>query len=262
MPFNSYEFIFVFLPAVVLSSFYLSSLGGPLLTRSWLLLASFVFYGWWNTRDLPLLAVSVTLNYLLGRTLVRRARSTAPLARRKRVLVLAVALNLSLLAAFKYSGLFVWVLRRVFGLDAPHDLVLPLGISFFTFTQIAYLVDAYRGQAEEYRFVDYALFVTFFPHLMAGPILYHKAILPQLERADFSRPSSANISAGLFLFTIGLFKKVILADTVATWANSGFANAHALNFLEAWTTVLSYTLQLYFDFAGYTDMAIGVARMF
>ena len=248
MLFNSYEFLFLFLPLTLGVCFYLASAWNPLLPRYWLLLASLIFYSWWNTRDLPVLIVSVILNYTLGERMTRLAMAQGSLGRRRRLLALAIALNLAILGTFKYGG--------------PLGHGLPLGISFFTFTQIAFLVDAYRGDAKDYRFVDYALFVTFFPHLMAGPIIYHKAIVPQLEANGFGRPSSANLALGSFLFTIGLFKKVILADTLAAWANAGFSKVDTLNFVEAWTTLSCYSLQLYFDFSGYTDMAIAGAQMF
>jgi D-alanyl-lipoteichoic acid acyltransferase DltB (MBOAT superfamily) len=146
-------------------------------------------------------------------------------------------------------------------LDLMH-IILPLGISFFTFTQIAYLVDAYRDEIKEMDYLNYTLFVTFFPHLLAGPILHHKEMMPQFDAIKNKVINYRNISAGLFLFSVGLFKKVVLADTFASWANAGFNTTQALNIIEAWATSLSYTFQLYFDFSGYTDMALGVALLF
>jgi D-alanyl-lipoteichoic acid acyltransferase DltB (MBOAT superfamily) len=141
-------------------------------------------------------------------------------------------------------------------------IVLPLGISFFTFTQIAYLVDSYRDEVKEMDYLNYTLFVTFFPHLLAGPILHHKEMMPQFDSLKGKVINYRNIAAGLFLFSIGIFKKVVIADTFAQWANPGFETANALNLFEAWATSLSYTFQLYFDFSGYTDMALAVALLF
>lgn len=151
----------------------------------------------------------------------------------------------------------------IFGADIPlPHIVLPLGISFFTFTQIAFLVDAYRGEVKEYDLTRYMLFVTYFPHLLAGPILHHKEMMPQFASRWNWAVRWRNVAVGLFLFSIGLFKKVVIADTFAEWADAGFDTATTLNFFEAWATSLSYTLQLYFDFSGYTDMAIGMSLMF
>jgi D-alanyl-lipoteichoic acid acyltransferase DltB (MBOAT superfamily) len=144
----------------------------------------------------------------------------------------------------------------------PLHLLLPLGISFFTFTQIAYLVDSYKGETKEYDLLNYGLFVTFFPHLLAGPILHHKEMMPQFYKASNLVKSYKNIALGMFLFSIGLFKKVVIADTFATWATNGFDTEDTLHLVEAWATSLSYTFQLYFDFSGYTDMAIGAALLF
>ncbi|MFW2526219.1 MBOAT family O-acyltransferase, partial [Aliarcobacter butzleri] len=151
----------------------------------------------------------------------------------------------------------------IFGTNIPlPHIILPLGISFFTFTQIAFLVDAYKQEAKEYSLINYMLFVTYFPHLLAGPILHHKEMMPQFASKYNWVKNYRNIALGLFIFSIGLFKKVVIADTFAVWANAGFDTATTLNLIEAWATSLSYTFQLYFDFSGYTDMAIGISLMF
>jgi alginate O-acetyltransferase complex protein AlgI len=164
---------------------------------------------------------------------------------------------------FKYMDFFIENANLVFGTDIGLlHLALPLAISFFTLQQIAFLVDSYEGLVKEKDFLDYAIFVTFFPQLIAGPIVHHKEMMPQFSSIRNKVKNYRNIALGLFIFSIGLFKKVVIADTFAIWATSGFDNSVSLNFFEAWATSLSYTFQLYFDFSGYTDMAIGAALLF
>ena len=258
MLFNSYEFLFGFLPLVLIVYFVLGRGASTLAAIGSLTAASFFFYGWWNPVYVALLAGSVVFNYAVGRALlVQRLRA---------LLALGIAGDLVLLGTFKYAGFFAANLNAVamLGLPVP-QIVLPLGISFFTFTQIAYLVDVYRGEAREYRFINYALFVSFFPHLLAGPVLHHAEVMPQFARRETFRFSAENFAVGLTIFAIGLFKKVILADGVAEFSSPVFdaaKNGTTLTFLAAWGGVLAYTFQLYFDFSGYSDMAIGLARLF
>jgi D-alanyl-lipoteichoic acid acyltransferase DltB (MBOAT superfamily) len=182
---------------------------------------------------------------------------------RKTLIVVGVLVNLLLLAYYKYTDFFLVNAGRVSGLNfALEHLVLPLGISFFTFTQIAYLVDTYNKDVKEMDYLNYSLFVTFFPHLIAGPILHHSEMMPQFDDVKTKTVNYKNLALGIFLFSAGLFKKVMIADTFAQWANAGFAGAEKLTFVDGWTTSLSYTAQLYFDFSGYTDMALGIALMF
>ncbi len=182
---------------------------------------------------------------------------------KKQILTFGVVANLSLLGYFKYADFFLDNINSIFGGAIPLlELALPLAISFFTFQQIAYLVDSYRGETKEYDFLNYSIFVTFFPQLIAGPIVHHKEMMPQFEDEHNKTFNHSNFSAGFYLFTLGLFKKVVIADSFAPWANAGFDVAEQLNFLEAWATSLSYTFQLYFDFSGYTDMALGIAMLF
>lgn len=181
----------------------------------------------------------------------------------KITLYLGVALNLCLLGYFKYVDFFIGNINGLFATEiSPLHIALPLAISFFTFQQIAYLVDSYRGETKEYNITNYMLFVTFFPQLIAGPIVHHKEMMPQFSSRWNLVKRYRNIAAGLFIFTIGLFKKVFFADTFAKWANAGFDTAETLDFFEAWATSLSYTFQIYFDFSGYTDMALGIALLF
>jgi len=214
-----------------------------------------VFYGWWDWRYLPLVLGSIGVNFAIALALQRRP--SRPL------LTAGIALNLGLLGVFKYADFFLANAARLSG-GAPQMLhiVLPLGISFFTFTQIAYLVDVHRRRAQEPVFGNYALFVTFFPHLLAGPILHHSEMMPQFAERSNKRPQAANLASGLFLLAIGLVKKVLIADTFAPIADAGFGAAGTLSAPAAWIAVLAYTMQIYFDFSGYTDMALGAARMF
>jgi alginate O-acetyltransferase complex protein AlgI len=253
MLFNSYEYLLWFLPATLVVFFALGR--WPLAAQAWLTVASLFFYGWWNPWHLPLILGSIAFNFALAAALRRGGG--------RGVLALGVAANLALLGVYKYADFFLANVARWTGEPPPLlHLALPLGISFFTFTQIAYLVDVYRRKAEEPHVVNYALFVTFFPHLLAGPIIHHSEMMPQFAQATNKRPQWENLAAGLFLLTIGLAKKVLLADTFAPIADAGFAAPAALAAPAAWIAVLAYTMQIYFDFSGYTDMALGAARMF
>lgn len=262
MLFNSYEFLFGFLP-VVLLLYFLIGRRSALAAVGFLAAASLFFYGWWDPRYLLLLGGSVGFNYLVGR---RLALSPVRASGDRAMLWLGIAGNLTLLGTFKYAAFFAANANALAGLALPiPHIVLPLGISFFTFTQIAYLVDAYRKEVREYRFVHYGLFVTFFPHLLAGPVLHHAEVMPQFARPDTFRFNPENFAVGLTIFAIGLFKKVVLADGIAEFATPVFDAAGkgaTLTFLAAWGGALSYTFQLYFDFSGYSDMAVGLARLF
>lgn len=264
MLFNSYTFIFLFLPITFFVYFWLNKKRLTQASKGWMVFASLFFYSWWNIIYLPLILASILFNFTLGSTISRMESAEVKKGvTRKTLLFFAVFSNLLLLGYFKYMDFFIANANVLLSthLDLM-DIILPLGISFFTFTQIAYLVDAYRNEVKEMDYLNYTLFVTFFPHLLAGPILHHKEMMPQFDAIKNKIINYRNISAGLFLFSIGLFKKVVIADTFAPWANAGFDTAQTLNMIEAWATSLSYTFQLYFDFSGYTDMALGVALMF
>jgi D-alanyl-lipoteichoic acid acyltransferase DltB (MBOAT superfamily) len=256
--FNSYEFLLVFLPVVVVGYFAIARLSA-LAANAYLAAASVVFYAWWKLDFVWILAGSVVANYLFGHKLSRDAAAGhAP----RTVLVAGIVFNLGLLGYFKYADFFIANVNAVSGAGVPLlHVALPLGISFFTFTQIAYLVDAWKGKAAEYSAVNYVLFVTFFPHLLAGPIIHHKEMMPQFADDRLKRIDWDNLARGLALFTLGLAKKVLVADPLAPWANSGFAHAHSLSFADGWITMLAYVMQLVFDFSGYTDMALGAALM-
>ncbi len=263
MLFNAHSFIFIFLPITLVVYHWLSSRGQSSYAISSLIIASLVFYGWWEPRYLFLILGSVLVNFVIASTLV-----STPLTRissRKILLTLGVFANLTALAWFKYANFFIDSSNALLGTDIHlQKIILPLAISFFTFQQIAYLVDTYRAKTNEPSFLRYALFVTFFPQLIAGPIVHHKEMLPQFDQ-HIGGIELRNLIIGGTIFFIGLFKKVIIADGVSPYSDTVFAmaaNGETLTFLESWTGALAYSIQLYFDFSGYSDMAIGLARMF
>jgi D-alanyl-lipoteichoic acid acyltransferase DltB (MBOAT superfamily) len=264
MLFNSYHFIFLFLPITLAGFFWIGRLGHEAAIL-WLVAASLFFYGWWNPIYLWLIVISMLVNFSIGSLL-----GHAHTIQRRRVarwwLTIGVVFNLALLGWFKYANFAVDTINAAAGTDFHlHTIILPLAISFFTFQQIAYLVDAYQGATREYRLTHYLLFVTFFPQLIAGPIVHHKEMLPQFMRRGTLRPHWDNLAVGGTIFAIGLFKKVVLADGIAQYATPVFdaaAGGAALTLFEAWGGALAYTFQLYFDFSGYSDMAIGGARLF
>jgi len=198
-------------------------------------------------------------NYIIGNSL----NTTKKKISNKHLLIFGIFTNLSLLAYFKYYDFFISNINYIFNTNLTLlHLLLPLAISFFTFQQISYLVDSYKQETKEYDFLNYAFFVSFFPQLIAGPIVHHKEMMPQFLSKFSLVIKHKNIALGIFIFIIGLFKKVYIADKLAIMSTNGFNASQALNTLEAWTTSLSYTLQLYYDFSGYTDMAIGIALLF
>jgi alginate O-acetyltransferase complex protein AlgI len=261
--FNSPFYIFVFLPIVLIIYFSLNKMRFITLGKAWMVLASLYFYGYWNPAYLFLIIASMLVNFGIGNALHKTKEKNTSFLSRKKVLIIGIVLNLSVLAYYKYSDFFIFNMNELLGIDAPLlNLLLPLAISFFTFQQIAYLVDCYQFDTQEYDFLSYCLFVSFFPQLIAGPIVHHKEMMPQFSNLRNVFVNYRNISKGLLIFSIGLFKKVVIADTFAIWANQGFDATIPLSFFEAWGASLSYTFQLYYDFSGYSDMAIGVALMF
>jgi alginate O-acetyltransferase complex protein AlgI len=261
MLFNSVEFLFGFLPVTALVFFGLArwSHGAA---AGWLAFASLFFYGWWNWTYVPLLLASAAFNYACGARLARFVR----LGRTRAAGILfafSVAANLLLLGYYKYANFLLGTWGSVTGHAADiGQIILPLGISFFTFTQIAFLADVRRGYAREYNPIHYGLFVTYFPHLIAGPILHHKEMMPQFQEPQTYRLNAENVAVGLTIFFIGLFKKTVIADGVAAYASPLFAHPGTPDLFAAWGGALAYTIQLYFDFSGYSDMAIGLSRVF
>ncbi len=255
MLFNSVEYLFIFLPLAVLGYYLAGLTRSRTLVNAWCVLASLFFYSWWRPENITVILVSILMNHFLGRELGRK--------KNKRLLVAGIAANLLLLFYYKYIDFFILNVNLATGAGIrPLDIVLPLAISFFTFQQIAFLVDCHRGGAKEHSFLEYILFVAFFPQLIAGPIVRHNEMMPQFQKEGAARPNLENIAKGLFILSVGLFKKVVIADTFATWASAGFGGNFLPTFFDAWGISLSYTFQIYFDFSGYTDMAIGSALMF
>ena len=263
MLFNSYAFIFLFLPLAWLLFFRIGRTSSGL-AAAWLALASLLFYAWWSPVYVALLLGSVVCNFLFGAQ-IAHFRAAGRGRRSALLLVIAVTANLALLAYFKYTDFFVSAWDQMTGADwqlAP--ILLPIGISFFTFTQIAFLVDTYRGLVTEYKFVHYLLFVTYFPHLIAGPVLHHKEMMPQFSLAATYRHTNRNLAIGLTMFVLGLAKKVLLADNLVDYVRPVYdgPSAHVITALDGWGATLAYALELYFDFSGYSDMAIGLSLMF
>ena len=265
MLFNSYSFIFAFLPLTLLGYFLLGGRKGGWYANAWLALASLFFYGYWDMRFLPLLVGSILVNYFLGGMIIRAREKAAGEKKAGRLWFAAgLVFNLGLLCWFKYMDLIIRNVDRLTGLDFPLlHIMLPLGISFFTITQLVYLIGIYfynEGKGER-DFVSYALFVSFFPHLLAGPILYHKPMMKQLKDVRLKVPRAENFARGLALFTVGLTKKVIIADAFIGPVAAGFNSAESLTALDAWVLAGAYAIQLFFDFSGYSDMAVGAAKM-
>ncbi|MEY2858793.1 MAG: hypothetical protein RLZZ74_3106 [Cyanobacteriota bacterium] len=266
MLFNSFEFIFLFLPITLVFFFYISRKNDSVRQQwaiIWLIIASLIFYGRWKPDNLYLIIVSMGVNYYLGYWMSNNLEKPSV---KKAIFTLGIIFNLVLIIYFKYSVFLLSNINHVIGSDfSLPSIVLRLGISFFTFQQIAYLVDTYRGETKEFDLRKYMLFVCFFPQLIAGPIVHHKEILPQFEKESIYKFSQTALSIGLTVFIAGLFKKVIFADRIAEYSNLAFAAASQgidLTFAESWVGALGYTLQLYFDFSGYSDMAIGASYMF
>lgn len=260
MLFNSIEFLFIYLPIVFFVYFALNKIKLVELAKGWLVFASLLFYSYWKIDYLPLILSSMIFNYSIGATLTGKINLKI---NRKMVLFIGIAGNVLLLSYYKYFDFLVNNINYV--LHTGYDtlkIALPLGISFFTFTQIAYLVDAYKEEVREYDFLNYALFVTYFPHLIAGPILHHSEMMPQFADIRKKIINHKNISIGLFLLAVGLFKKVMLADFLSPFVKQTFDVSHNMPFFEAWIASFAYSFQLYFDFSGYCDMALGISWLF
>lgn len=256
MLFNSFSFLIFFLPIVILVFFWIGK-RNELLAATWLGIASLFFYAWWDYRYLPLLLISIIFNYIFG-WLTSESKT-----RKKQWLTTGIICNLALLAYYKYAFFFVSSFSEISGYTfSISQIALPIGISFFTFTQIAFLVDTYQGKVKEYRFIHYLLFVTYFPHLIAGPVLHHKEMMPQFSDNRNYQLSWINLAVGFSIFIMGLAKKVLIADNIAPYANDLFNQPNSPSFFIAWAGLFAYTFQLYFDFSGYSDMAIGLSRIF
>jgi len=264
MLFNSYSFLFIFLPITFLGMILLGS-RSPGVAVWWLSITSLVFYAIWNPIFVTLLLGSIIFNFAVA-SWIQKREDTQSQNKPNYVLILAITLNIALLGYFKYTNFFLsTIIEGTGGTFEPLDIIIPLGISFFTFTQIAFLIDVSRGITSEHNFSRYLLFVTFFPHLIAGPVLHHKQMIPQFNDSKNFRLNQENVCAGISIFIIGLAKKIFLADTLGEIANPFFDTSHTaqpIQFVEAWVGAISYTLQLYFDFSAYSDMAVGLSLIF
>lgn len=257
MVFASYEFLFKFLPTAIILYFIIGKLFTIKSQHLFLVLASLFFYGYFNVSYLWIILISIIVNYSISNFI------EANKSYRKSIFILGLVFNLSLLGYFKYYNFFIDNINMIFkGSILVPSILLPLGISFFTFQQISFLIDIYRGKSLKYDFLSYCLFVTFFPQLVAGPIVLPNEMLPQFHDKDNGSLNYKNLNKGLYLIAIGLAKKIIIADSIATFADVGFDTMTSLTMFEAWLTSLSYTMQLYFDFSGYCDIAMGVGLMF
>jgi alginate O-acetyltransferase complex protein AlgI len=258
MLFSSVTFIFQFLPVVLAGFLILQWLGFKTARMWWLVAASLGFYGWWNPPFVSLLILSMLGNFLLGLGLARRPN--------RLLLICGIGANLGALGYFKYANFFLVNIGGALGVETvPQNIILPLAISFFTFQQIAYLVDVHQGKAQDHNFIHYSLFISFFPQLIAGPIVHHKEVMPQFDRPGSLVINKENVLIGGAIFIIGLYKKVVFADGISIYADSAFngvATGTEPGLIEAWAGALAYTFQIYFDFSGYSDMAIGLARIF
>lgn len=264
MLFNTSVFVFIFMP-VVLAGFFLIAQKSHQGSIVWLAIASIFFYAYWSIAALPILVISICINYWFGIQL-----SKSDMKYRRAMLILAIAINLLALGYYKYVNFFIDNIndiRDFMDLDPlnPVAIALPIAMSFFTFTQIAFLIDSYQDKVKERNFIQYTLFVSFFPHLLAGPLIHHKQMMPQFSMSENFVIQKDKVAIGLAIFAIGLAKKVLIADTLNSYLSgfySSLAQGSKPNFLASWVASLTYTFQLYFDFSGYSDMAVGAALLF
>jgi D-alanyl-lipoteichoic acid acyltransferase DltB (MBOAT superfamily) len=263
MLFNSYEFIFVFLPATLILFFAIGSVSREWALR-WLIVASLCFYAWWRPLNALILAPSILINFVLAR-LLQRLRGDENRRSSKVVLIAGIVFNVAFLGYFKYANFAVSAVNDVFGTGfVLTQIILPLGVSFITFQKIAFLVDVHAGRVESFSLREYCLFVLFFPQLIAGPIVHYREMMPQFQTATCVFDAT-NVAVGLTLFSFGLFKKTFLADRIAPTVSAFYgtaASGAAVPIGPAWISAVGFTLQIYFDFSGYTDMALGIARLF
>jgi len=257
MVFSSYVFILAFLPIVVIVYYLLSHVNNSLIQRLFLIAASLFFYGYYNVRYLALILASIAVNYVLAVGIQRSEGKKAKL-----FFVLGILFNVGLIGYYKYYDFFIENINAVFGSNfALKHILLPLGISFFTFQQLSFLVSVYNGEERVEQLRDYFLFVSFFPQLVAGPIVLYSEMIPQFKDEKRRFFNADNFAAGIYLFSIGLFKKAAIADTLAFFADAGFGMSD-MGMAAGWLTSVSYTLQIFFDFSGYSDMAIGLGKLF
>lgn len=254
MLFNSYIFCLLFLPLCVTGYFCLNHLKKYNLSQAFLLGMSLWFYGYFNIKYLWIISFSVLFNFIIYSLLCKN--------KKKLILIIGLAVNIGLLLYFKYTDFFITSINKIFKSDFNLlNIALPLGISFFTFQQISFIIDTYKGEVANYNFINYASYVTFFPQLIAGPIVTHDELIPQFMDESKKKADWENIAKGIYIFTLGLAKKVLLADTFGNAVNWGYSNIRNLYSADAIIVILAYTFQIYFDFSGYCDMAIGIGKM-
>lgn len=263
MLYNSYIFIFAYLPIVLIGWYTLNRLKVYNAALWWLVISSLFFYGYFNWSYLPIIIISVIVNYVLSMFIRPDGKYSLDNKIRKLLLISGLLGNIAVLFYYKYFDFFVQNINALFKTDfAMLNLLLPLGISFFTFQQISYIVDSYKGKQSNCSILEYSLFVTYFPQLIAGPIVLHSEVIPQFQNIKNRSFSSDNFAKGLCAFSIGLAKKVLVADTFAKAADYGFSHIEGLGTVNALIVMLSYTFQIYFDFSGYCDMATGIGKFF
>ncbi len=264
MLFNSFIFILMFLPLSIAGYFWLNKRDHRM-AEGFLLVMSLFFYAFNYPPYLLIILASIVVNYLISRLMICAGRDSADVKRgiKKLLFILGIAFNIGILGYYKYLDFTLWNINMVFGLDiALRNVVLPLGISFYTIQQLSYIIDTYKGDEVSYSFLDYALYVSFFPQLVAGPIVYHSELVPQIGDRAKQRINSENLMKGIIWFTRGLAKKVFLADRLGAGVQWGYADVASLTGMDAWLVMICYSFQLYFDFSGYSDMACGIAQMF
>ena len=258
MLFNSYIFVLLFLPACLAGYYMFHHIGRHRLAQCYLLVMSLWFYGYFNVNYLAVILSSIAVNYAVYRLLKKNFGQRL----RKAVFLLAIVFNIGILFYFKYYDFFIENINSLFHTDFHlKALLLPLGISFFTFQQLSFVIDAYRGQVPDYGPLEYMLFVTYFPQLIAGPIVTHDELVPQFQDPSRWRIDWKNFCCGAYIFAMGMAKKVLLADTFGRAVSWGFGDIGSLNSIDAFLVMLSYTFQIYFDFSGYCDMAVGIGKM-
>lgn len=258
MLFNSYIFLLLFLPVTLIGFFGANKIGKHNLATAFLIVMSFWFYGYFNISYLFILVGSIIVNWGFSQILLMAKGKMD-----KVVLGVGVFANIAVIFYFKYYDFFLDNLNHIFKTSFElKNIVLPLGISFFTFQQISFLIDSYRKETKGYRFIEYAAFVAFFPQLIAGPIVLHNEIIPQLRDMNKRKYDHSNFANGLYVLAVGLFKKVLIADTFGIAVSWAWGNVDALSSGEIWIVMLCYTFQIYFDFSGYCDMAIGIGKLF
>lgn len=260
MLFNSYLFIFLFLPVALLGYYGLNYFKMFRMSNVFLIGMSLWFYGYYNKNYIVIICGSIVINYLLAKGMERLCQKQYA---QRLIMVLGICFNVGVIFYFKYFNFCLENANHIFGSSFEiHDIVLPLGISFYTFQQISYLVDASKGETKDYTFIEYVLFVTFFPQLIAGPIVTHSEMIPQFRSRERRCFHPGSFSKGMYIFALGLFKKVIIADTFGKAVAYGYGTVGSLSSMEAFIVSLSYTFQLFFDFSGYCDMAAGIGFMF